>query len=294
MPTTVKKQAVTWVALVLGATLVVLLVVLSSASPAPADPNITWTPAKITKRIATGGVETMVVSLTTSENIKQPVTIGVVPELQRFVKVIPDVIPSLVANQPMNIRVIFSAASDAPLGSFEGTAQIRNISGPPKVLSKPLPITVTTCRCGSVAGVSLTYPIHWQSNLTDRLYSPNVLRLETADAFSNGGVLNEGAAAIVVSKEPLPSEPLTDVITDDTLGTKLHTTETVYIAGLPATRITYTDRESPVSETWSIAVYIPSSNLLYRFLLTYHAGDPHESEFLTDFESILASVRFNN
>jgi hypothetical protein len=279
----------------LGTSVIVVGGLFVIASPAPAAPTIQWAPAALATQIATGGRETTVMSIKSAKDIHEPIFIRVVPALQPFVTVAPHTVSSMRAGQLVMIRVTVSAPADAMPGSFDGTIQVRAASSPQRVLARPLPTTITVCRCEAVPGLSVTYPLQWQDSHRDRLYSPDVINLQTStNAESEGGVLNAGEAEIIVSREPLPQMPLTDVMAEETLGRKLQTTEEVVVGGVPGTRIAYTDWESPVSETWAVVVYIPHANSLYRFLLTYHVGDFRESEYLSDFDQMLSTVTFTN
>ena len=150
--------------LILAVVFVVFALVLFSPSYAPAEPVITWTPASVTEIIVAGESKTVSVFFTASEDITNAV-IRVVPELEPFVQVSPSAFGSIAKNQIVNLNITFSALSNSPLGTFQGTVQLRSGSDSNKTFAKPLPVTVQIWKRvilgDDFTGVSVATPSQW-------------------------------------------------------------------------------------------------------------------------------------
>jgi hypothetical protein len=143
MPTTVKKQIETWVALVLGTTLLSFISILFAPSSAPAEPSISWSPTSVTETILASETKKVAASFTASENIGNA-SVRVVPELQPYVQVSPSSFSSVAKGQTVNLIITISSTATSLPGTFDGTIQLRNASGKnQKTFARPLPVTIS-------------------------------------------------------------------------------------------------------------------------------------------------------
>jgi hypothetical protein len=131
-----------WSIAVLVAGVLVLVAVLFTFSPAPAAPTITWTPSEVVETIAQGQTKTITVSFSSDEDLAN-VAVFIVPELSPYVSATPSSFSSISAGVTTTITLTLSAATDAPLGTIEGTLQLKDNSGKSqKTYAQPLPITL--------------------------------------------------------------------------------------------------------------------------------------------------------
>lgn len=135
MLTPFAKRILAAIALILGTGLLVVAVVILTPTPAPADPKITWAPSSLTAEVGRGESKTIGVSFISSEAVAN-VQASVVPALQSFVQVTPASFASMTAGQTLVLNVTISAGASSPLGTFNGTIQLRQRNA----LAKPLPI----------------------------------------------------------------------------------------------------------------------------------------------------------
>jgi len=90
------------------------------------------------------------VSFTASQNINQEVKVRIVPALAPFVTVVtPSGFASLRAGETQTVDITFAPSGDSPVGTFDGTLQLRTRG----TLAKPLPITLR------IEAAPLNFPI---------------------------------------------------------------------------------------------------------------------------------------
>ena len=119
------------------------VVILFSVTLVSAAPTISWSPTSVAQTVFAGGSRTLTVSFTASESLTN-VAVWIVPELQPYVSAAPASFSSITAGTPITITLTFSAASNAPLQTFDGTLHLRDNSGKSnKTYAQSLPITVT-------------------------------------------------------------------------------------------------------------------------------------------------------
>ena len=100
-------------------------------------------PVSVTQKVATGQTITVPITFTVSENISDSV-VNVVPTLAPFVTVSPTSFASMSKNQTVTLTLTFSAATSSPIGTFDGTIQLKSNGKSNATFAKPLPVTVTT------------------------------------------------------------------------------------------------------------------------------------------------------
>jgi uncharacterized protein YfaP (DUF2135 family) len=120
-----------------------LLFLFSAASGA--TPTINWTPPSVTQKVATGQTITVPVTFTASENISNAV-VRVVPALAPFVATNPKTFTSIPKGQARTLTLTISAAATSPLGTFDGTIQLKSSGKSDTTFAKPLPVTVTVTK----------------------------------------------------------------------------------------------------------------------------------------------------
>ena len=113
------------------------------SSIADAAPAINWMPVSVTQKVATGQTITVPITFTVSENISDSV-VNVVPTFAPFVTVSHTSFASMSKNQTVTLTLTFSAATSSPIGTFDGTIQLKSNGKSNATFAKPLPVTVTT------------------------------------------------------------------------------------------------------------------------------------------------------
>lgn len=108
-----------------------------------AAPTINWTPPSVTQKVATGQTITVPVAFTASENINNAL-VRVVPTLAPFVATNPISFSSISKGQTVTLTLTISAVASSPIGTFEGTIQLKSGGQSNATFAKPLPVTVTT------------------------------------------------------------------------------------------------------------------------------------------------------
>lgn len=132
------KSFLTPIIVLTGAIIVGALLLYSS--PSIAVPKIEWTPASVEIAVSQGQRQPVPVDVTASEDVTGEVTVRVVPELEPYVSVSPTSFAGLTAGQKQTVEITATTESDSPLGTFDGTIQLRSGN---KNLAKPLPVVLT-------------------------------------------------------------------------------------------------------------------------------------------------------
>jgi hypothetical protein len=254
-----------------------------------ATPPVAWTPASLTDQVATGQTKKVTVTFTSSEAASN-VTVRVVPALSPFVQVSPSLLPDVQAGQSVPLTLALSAAGAAPLGTFDGTIQLRDSGG--GVLAKPFPVTLTICRCITAKSVSITYPAGWQLHSTVLDLGGPIALNNFGNAYGEGGITPRGGATINITTIPLPPGNLSDFITKEVGDGTLESTTQITVGGAAATEVVFVDTYTPTVSQKTVAVYVPHGTLLYKVYLSYQAGDSSESSFLSALQQVLSSFTF--
>ena len=111
-----------------------------------------------------------------------------------------------------------------------------------------------------------------------------------ANQYQHGGLVPPGGADMDITSIPVPPPPLSNFIAYELQGATITSTSAITVSGISCTEEFYT--ESYGTTYSNIAVYCPATTMLYKAYLSYHAGDPSESRFLTAFQTFLNSVQF--
>jgi hypothetical protein len=153
-------------------------------------------------------------------------------------------------------------------------------------------ITIPSTQSAISGGVQVNIPPGFQVDMgTLSLQGPISLN-NFASHYSEGGIVPAGGAVIDVTSISLPSGSLSDFIANELAGATVASITTITVAGSSATQVVYSDSYSNLLTLNEIAVYVPHGKLLYKIYLSYRAGDPSQSVFLTSFQQILASFQF--
>lgn len=126
--------------------LVYLVLLLSTESWAA--PAIVWSPASIDESVGTGQTISMQVAFIASKDIAKA-QLRVVPALASLVSVSPSSLFGISKGESVNLTLTISAEDDAPLGSFDGTMQLRKVknnSAPGGTIANPLPIVISVIK----------------------------------------------------------------------------------------------------------------------------------------------------
>jgi hypothetical protein len=156
MAGSMKKNVLTWLALISAIGFAVLVFVLLSPSEAPAVPTVKWMPSSVNQKLGPGQSQSIAVSFTASENISKT-TVRVVPNLQSLVQVTPSTITNIQKGQTAHLMLNMAVPIAASPGTFQGTIQLLVGSS---VIAQPLPVNVTVvwpAFTDPATGVGITY-----------------------------------------------------------------------------------------------------------------------------------------
>jgi hypothetical protein len=273
-------------ALIVG--VIATVAILFIPSLAPAEPKITWIPSQISETVSPKQSKSVTVSFTSSENISN-IAVRVVPEIQPFLHVEPSAFSSFKPGGAVTVTLIIAPSADAPLGTFDGTIQLKSTGKSSKTFAKPLPITLNIWQSVAEKGLVLAYPPLWQRNPI--FTEPNhPISLDTFNSkYGQGGVIPKGAAVITILKL---SSSINEIISKDSVETTIRSTDTTLVDGTEATKIIYAIPFEPLFTYSNVIVYVPKGTTVYKFSLLYREGDPNEEEFLSNFQQILDTVQF--
>ena len=118
------------------------------------------------------------------------------------------------------------------------------------------------------------------------------LNFTTFSNYEQGGIIPDGGADIHVSTVPLPS-PLNNYIDIQLNGTTITSRLPITVSGVSCTQVFYTDsyEGTPLSFNNEV-IYCPSDKSLYKFHLSYNAGDSHANQYLSSFQQVLGNAKF--
>jgi len=142
--------------------------------------------------------------------------------------------------------------------------------------------------------LTLRYPEDWQLN-------PGLNQQDDPISFNNfnnsylqGGIIPPGGADIDIARFPATNRKVADLIASELSDAdqKKIDSHPYKIGDQQGTRVYYSDTYAPQFTYKNVAIYVATSDALYKFFLTYHQGDQHEKSFNDDFEHMLKSVRF--
>lgn len=133
-------------------------------------PKINWNLTNITDIISPGESKSVEVSFIATKDLKN-VEVFVVPELQPYVQVSPQSFSHVSAGTVTPLTIMFSAPSNAELGTFDGTIHI-NSTEKKKTYSQPLPIKISISLLNGIfsetnLGITFRYPTFSQPSIVD-------------------------------------------------------------------------------------------------------------------------------
>jgi hypothetical protein len=146
----------------------------------------------------------------------------------------------------------------------------------------------------TMIGLTLAHPPDWHTD-------PGLLALSGGASLelNNFSVLSgrqvsavPGGATITVTRSPLPSEPLQQLIArrlNDTTNASVTPTS---VGGTSGLRAVDTDEYDAGITERAIQVYVPRGGFLFEFSVTYLANDTTAGYFDATFNALLASVVF--
>lgn len=109
-----------------------------------AKPAVEWTPKKLVVQQFQGTANRYSVTASVAKDAKN-VSVRVVPELEKFVHVLPDSIGDIQKGQEIPLTVIVGFPLDMAVGELDGTIQLRETvrNKKTRTVSKPLPVELT-------------------------------------------------------------------------------------------------------------------------------------------------------
>jgi hypothetical protein len=138
-------------------------------------------------------------------------------------------------------------------------------------------------------GVSVQVPRGWKCN--DRLAAAAgpIACTNFTEPYANGGMLPPGGAEIEITSVPRPPalEPYARAELKGVRDLKLQESPA---GGRAAIRSTYADQPAPGVSTQNVVYYVAQGNRLYKFYLTYHAGDARERELIRTLETVVSEA----
>lgn len=152
----------------------------------------------------------------------------------------------------------------------------------------PQPVLETV----SAKGVSLRHPANWQVNRAVVADDGPLALNNFHSRYLPGGVAPEGGAEIDITFTPRPQASAQEALARDLPDVKFVTSEQVVVDGSAGIQAWYHDDFGPGLMTTNAAVYVPRGRHLYKFFLTFHAGDPQEKTYAVQFRQILHLVQF--
>lgn len=261
-----------------------------SLSPPP-RPEIIWSQQQVGLTLSSGETLSKDVTFTSSLNLHN-IIISTSPEIARFVTIQPSSFANIMAGQPQSLHLSFFAPPETSLGTFEGEIYIQ--SGNQRI-SQTLKVPINVWQSATGNGLMLNYPPEWQLNPHPLALGGPIALNTFENNYRQGGIIPVEGAEINIAKIPLPSLPLTDIITEELSEEEaiIQSSDTILVAGSVGTRVFYRSPITSTLEYSNIAVYLPHGSLLYKFFLSYNAGDPFEPQFNSRFQEILNSVQFS-
>lgn len=132
-----------------------LLATTSSSTTANNALPVHWSPDAVNAIVARNGRTEVQVSFDAVEALGN-VTLRVVPEIAPYVSVTPSSLNNVKEGDRVTVRITIQSTATAPLGLFDGTIQVREVTSKPgqgRVLARPLPVTILIREEETVAGV---------------------------------------------------------------------------------------------------------------------------------------------
>ncbi|MGI0085581.1 MAG: hypothetical protein ACREBQ_10910, partial [Nitrososphaerales archaeon] len=176
-------------------------------------------------------------------------------------------------------RYTLSQRFNFPVGQAQ--FQISATGSQGQVLSPVIPV------------LSLNTPSGFTIN-SDLLAVGGPLNLNTFNSnYIQGGIIPHGGADIHVSTVPLHSPPFNNYIDIQLNGTTITSRGPINVSGVSCTQVFYTDsyEGTPLSFNNEV-IYCPSGKSLYKFNLSYNAGDSHANQYLSSFQQVISNAQF--
>ncbi|HVT16685.1 MAG TPA: hypothetical protein VHQ90_10980 [Thermoanaerobaculia bacterium] len=273
-----------------GAAVLALLILGSVAAIATAPRDLTWSVPSATPTVVAGNAPTTTTVSLTAVNTLPNAVVRVSPSLAGLVSVSPSDLSTLPKGRTVTLTLTSSAPASSTPGVVQGSIQIEKENPNHQPYGTPLPVNLhITWPAVTTQGVTLTYPPTW----TLDQQSPSLggpVEVRTFAQYAHGGVRPHGGATIDVTRTPLPQEPLATTIAADLSGATIDATSNQQVAGASATRVSYHDSYTPVSQESGVTVYVPVGVFLYKLSLEYDQGDPNEATLLATFNNLLNAV----
>lgn len=112
-----------------------------------------------------------------------------------------------------------------------------------------------------------------------------------AGPYANGGILAPGSADIHVTSDNAPSS-LAELARQEAMGATGVQTQETSVLNSPAMTMYSVDNYAPELNLATRAVYVLHGSKVYKFYLSYHAGEPRASTFDATFQQLVATAQF--
>jgi hypothetical protein len=304
-----------WPIAVLVAGVLVFVVVLFTYSPAPAAPTISWTPSEVVETIGQGETKTTVVSFTSEDDLED-VVVWIVPELSPYVSASPSSFSSINEGDTLSLTLTFSAPTDAPLGTLEGTLHLRESEEENdesendkdkgkkgdggeddgddddeddlgETLAQPLPITINVWSIVQQEGYALLYPPDFEISEASDDQNLGLISPSTQSAISSNAIeaFDDISLVVVENPEDLPVSEFAKRY-DDGWFENYVSKEEIVIGGRSAVR--YSDIGAVPGRAPMVAVFIDGDSHVFIFTINRYEG-PESIAFVSIFDQIISS-----
>ena len=109
--------------------------------------------------------------------------------------------------------------------------------------------------------------------------------------YYRGGIIPENGVEVVISRWD-KHESLGQMIVSD-VAHEIFVQSFIQVNGQKGTAIEIAEN-SPLSHLVRKIIYVEQPSAIYKIFLTYREGDPHAKDYETDFDQLLATVKFPN
>jgi len=270
-----------FVLIVLGAVVVAAGVNQSSSD---SKLKVNWSSPSVSVLVGAGGNLTLPITLTSQGNLTG-INIEAVPALAPFLTIQPASFSSVSSGQTRQLSLVFSVATNSPLGIYNGTVHVRMGN---RTIPQPLEVTLTI----TTNPLSILIPPTFQLNGQISALGGPVNLNNFDNNYMHGGFVPAGGADIDITSVPMPQIALGDFITNELQGAVITSSSSVAVAGRQADEVFYTDNFGPALSYRNVAVYVPLGERLHKIYLTYQAGDTQESQFLSAFQQLISTIQF--
>lgn len=183
------------------------------------------------------------------------------------------------------------------VGRSTNTAKAPENSSSTVAASTTKPISSSTANSSS-SGLTITqtgfygnkdYSFNYPTNWTISTYSPFSMT-NFKGKYQNGGIIPPGGAEIDVVTTTI-SGSLKDIMTTELMSATNLTTTNITVNHVACSEATYQNTYNSSLASKDVAVYCQRGTEVWKIYLSYRADDSTAAAHITDFNSVLASMK---